>query len=402
MHDEPEIIIVGINFWPEPTGNSVYTSDLAGALAEKLKVRVITGVPHYPWWRKQKDVNDDDFLQGKSNIELLRRDHFVPQKHTNFLRFLMELSFGLRVVILGKLKSPRILLISPAMVSSALVLLFLKLSRKKTKVSFWVQDLYEQGLQETQTSSVTASRIIAKIENWSLENSDRVIFPHNSFLQAKLSTGLKFKDVSILPNWSQFNFNPTEDAVEVRSKFGLGDKKLVLHIGNMGVKQGLENVVEAAKMAERRKENLIFVLVGSGNQLELLKSVAADCQSIVFIPPVQEQDLSNLLSAADILLVNEKPGVKQMSIPSKLTTYFQTGKPVLVCSEQNSLAALEVVNNHIGSWVRSGNPEALLNALLGMNLDSGKEMALRAQSYATNNLSRRAALEKFVNLLIFE
>ena len=262
-----------------------------------------------------------------------------------------------------------------------------------------MQDLYEQGLQETQTSSVMATRIIGKIENWVLENSEKVVFPHNTFLRAKLNSGVKFKEIEIIPNWSQFSFNPRLDREQTRAKFQLGDRKIVLHIGNMGVKQGLENVVEAAKLAEIRKDNILFVLVGSGNQVDSLKTIANDCESIVFIPPVSEGDLSNLLAAADILLVNEKPGVKQMSIPSKLTTYFQTGKPVLVCSEPNSLAALEVVDNQIGFWVKSGDPKELLNSVIGLDLNTAKDAGLKARNYAISNLSREAALGRFTNAL---
>jgi glycosyltransferase involved in cell wall biosynthesis len=167
----------------------------------------------------------------------------------------------------------------------------------------------------------------------------------------------------------------------------------------MGVKQGLENVIEAAFEAERRNLAVHFLLVGTGNQASNLKVLAGTCQNISFVPPVPEQELSNLLSAADILLVNEKPGVKEMSMPSKLTTYFQTGVPVLVCSEPDSIAALEIKAHEIGFWTQSGTPNGLLKSVLDLDLASASKVAEVAKEFAEKNLGKSQAIEKFISLL---
>ena len=46
------ILIVTTNYWPEPTGIAVYTTDLANILTKDgHEVTVLTSLPHYPWWR---------------------------------------------------------------------------------------------------------------------------------------------------------------------------------------------------------------------------------------------------------------------------------------------------------------------------------------------------------------
>jgi glycosyltransferase involved in cell wall biosynthesis len=163
----------------------------------------------------------------------------------------------------------------------------------------------------------------------------------------------------------------------------------------MGVKQGLDNVVSAAKIAEERNQPISFIMLGAGNQIEGLKDLAGNCSNITFVAPVSDEELSGYLNSADVLLVNERPGVREMSVPSKLTTYFQTGKPVLVCSEPDSLAAREVLGNEIGFWTRSGNPEGLLKALLDLDLKKGTDIALAAKLHADRHLSKEAALRSF-------
>jgi colanic acid biosynthesis glycosyl transferase WcaI len=395
MSSEPSYTIVGINFYPEPTGNAPYNTDLAEELSKFSNVTVITGVPHYPWWKKQKDHSDHDYKANHPRLRLVRRNHLVPRSQSNFLRAAMEISFGINVILSGRLRGSSVILVSPAMLSSAIALLWLKVASPKTKVLLWVQDLYEQGLIETAQVKGLASKAIAAIENWLLREADHVVMAHPVFLKAKRLDESEKSKFSAIANWSQFSFQPTDSEFDTRKRYQVGDSTLVLHIGNMGVKQGLENVVEAAQLAAVAERNIVFMLVGGGNQLEKLKSASEGLTNIKFVPPVSESELANLLQAADVLLVNEKTGVKEMSIPSKLTTYFLAGNPVLVCSEKDSLAGKTVVDNGIGYWVQSGEPNALLAKIESLDLEESKLLASRAKKFAQENLSKEAALLKF-------
>ncbi len=383
MSQDADFLIVGINYFPEPTGNAPYTTDLAEMLAKHGSTRVITGIPHYPWWEKREVQNRPSI----KSLEVIRRFHSVPTKQGNFNRALMEITFGLAVISGGNLRAKKVILISPAMLSSALVALWMKLFRRRSKLILWVQDLYEQGLQETETRSGLFTRWVVTAERWLLKNSDHVVFAHKGFVQAKANLGLR--NVSTVSNWSQFSYD--SEALPSIVKEGI----VVLHIGNMGVKQGLDNVVSAAKIAEERNQPISFIMLGAGNQIEGLKDLAGNCSNITFVAPVSDEELSGYLNSADVLLVNERPGVREMSVPSKLTTYFQTGKPVLVCSEPDSLAAREVLGNEIGFWTRSGNPEGLLKALLDLDLKKGTDIALAAKLHADRHLSKEAALRSF-------
>jgi colanic acid biosynthesis glycosyl transferase WcaI len=394
MPTSPNYTLVGINYWPEPTGNAPYNTDFAEKLASQGKVRVITGVPHYPWWKKQSHDGDGTYRIDNPNLDLMRRNHFVPRRHSNLARALMEVSFGLSVILSRKIGSQKLVLISPAMLSSAIILAWVRWRRPRTKVVLWVQDLYEQGLKETNQGSNLFFGTISRIENWLIESSDRVIMAHPGFLQAKeipMQSQTKYFSV---PNWSHFEFVPSASSESTRMKYDLGKAKLVLHIGNMGLKQGLENVIQAARISESQGSDTVFAFVGNGNQLEKLKLEAGGLKFVRFIDPVSEQELSNIMNASDILLVNELQGVKEMSIPSKLTTYFISGRPVLVCSEPDSLAAKTVLENGTGFWVRSGNPHAFLEAINSLEAELALGVAQEASKYAAANLLQSASLEK--------
>jgi glycosyltransferase involved in cell wall biosynthesis len=282
------------------------------------------------------------------------------------------------------------------MLSSALAMMWLKISNPEARVVVWVQDLYEQGVKETMKVSGVSSKIISVVEDWLLRQADQVVMAHPAFIAAKKIESTYKHKFSTIPNWSQFEFLPTEGIDVTKERYELGESKLVLHIGNMGVKQGLENVLGAARLAEMQQKKIFFLFAGGGNQLNKLLEISSGCSNVKFIAPVSDSELSNLLQAADLLLVNEKPGVKEMSIPSKLTTYFQTGNPVLVCSECDSLAGRTVLKNGIGFWVHSGTPNALLSKIDSLDLGEAKIVARKAKEYAEKNLSKESALSKFI------
>ena len=103
----------------------------------------------------------------------------------------------------------------------------------------------------------------------------------------------------------------------------------------MGVKQGLENVVEAARLADSQLDNRVnFILMGDGNQRSALEIRAKGIRSLQFLDPVPDEQFQSMLADSDVLLVNERPGVEEMSVPSKLTSYFSAGVPVLAATSR--------------------------------------------------------------------
>jgi len=64
------LLLIGINFHPEPIGIGKYTGELAAYLAEQGHVvRVVTAPPYYPWWRVQSPCRATNYSRQfpKSN-----------------------------------------------------------------------------------------------------------------------------------------------------------------------------------------------------------------------------------------------------------------------------------------------------------------------------------------------
>jgi glycosyltransferase involved in cell wall biosynthesis len=172
---------------------------------------------------------------------------------------------------------------------------------------------------------------------------------------------------------------------------------VVLHAGNMGAKQGLDNVVEAARLASEQLLPVRFVLLGDGHQRKHLEQLAANVGSLEFLPQVSNAKFSAALGAADILLVNELPGVAKMALPSKLTSYFVAGVPVLAATDPDGLTARELESSGAGIHIPAGQPDVLVRDALRLAADRkfSQRLGNAGRVYSDKYLSIGAALDEY-------
>jgi colanic acid biosynthesis glycosyl transferase WcaI len=323
----PRVTIIGLNFSPEPTGIAPYTTGLAeGLQGLDWSVRVVTAYPHYPAWRIAEGYPGLTMHDDVSGIPVTRLRPYLPRNPSGLKRLLVELSFGIRSIFASWGSPDVVVLISPALFAAAIALLRAKLSRRRPQVILWVQDLYSVGVAETGELGGFGARIMTKVEALILRGSDRVVAIHERFAQHMVARlHVPSSDIEVVRNWTHLDIAAL-DASEYRHKFGWGNEVVVLHAGNMGAKQALENVIDAARIADSENVPIRFVLLGNGNQRDNLQILGAGITRLDFMESLEDIDFQGAMAAADILLVNEKRGVTEMAVPSKLTSYFAAGQ----------------------------------------------------------------------------
>src|SRR5438067_13078682 len=84
------VLVFGINYAPEPTGTALNTTWLTENLSERgWEVTMVTGMPHYPAWRRQPAP-----LRSRSgHISIRRHMHYVPARQSALRRAAYELSW---------------------------------------------------------------------------------------------------------------------------------------------------------------------------------------------------------------------------------------------------------------------------------------------------------------------
>lgn len=335
-----KVLVIGINYAPEPTGISPYTTAMAEELVRRgRRVRVITSYPHYPWWRVPEEHRSLPRSSSVNGVRVTRLRHYVPRAPRTLTRALFEAAFGLRAVFSRWGRPDVVVLVSPALISSFLAVVRARIQRVRTIT--WVQDIYTLGVAEASTG--TGAGLIARLEGGLAAASDRVVVIHDRFRRVFVERLAVRTPIDVVRNWSHVPEISGVDRAQTRARHGWGDDEtIVLHAGAMGAKQGLENVVLAAREASRRAAPIRFVLLGDGNQRARLEGMGGDPR-LQFIDPLPDDEFLAVIAAADVLLVNERAGLTEMSVPSKLTTYFATGLPVVAAVDGSSTTHDEMV-----------------------------------------------------------
>lgn len=196
----------------------------------------------------------------------------------------------------------------------------------------------------------------------------------NSFRPALLSYGVDDDRIAVLPNWTHISSTPAS-AAQARARLGwAGDRFVVAHTGNMGLKQDLGTVVEAAR---RLPEGIDVLLIGDGSQRRALQEQAAHAGNIRFLDPLDDEQYPLALAAADLLLVNERPTAGDMSLPSKLTSYLSAGRPVLAAVADDGATSAELARTDgAGLVLRPGDPDLLAAAVIDLRADPSRCAAM--------------------------
>jgi colanic acid biosynthesis glycosyl transferase WcaI len=389
------VLFTAINYWPEPSGIAPYTTGLAEHLARSgHSVSVITGYPHYPSWRVDTAYRGWRCREVIAGVEVLRRRHYVPARQSVIGRGAYEATF-LFNGLLSRLHPPDVIVgVIPSLSGGALARIFS--ARWHVPYGIIAQDLMSRAAEQSGMrvgGQVAAG--VARLEAWSLRRARAVGVVSSAFVPYVRSLGVAERRIVDLPNWivrPPVNATPAE----TRRRLEWGTEQIVLHAGNMGLKQGLEQVLDAAATAAKSSSDIRFVFLGDGNQRSLLQRTAARLSNVEFLPSQPDAEYSAALAAADVLLLSERSTVADMSLPSKLTSYCAAGRPIVAAVRRDGATHREIERSGAGLVVPAGDSGALLAALHRLRDDPAlaAELGAAGERYASTALASLEGLER--------
>ena len=389
-----KVLVLGLNYPPEHTGIAPYTAGMARGLSRDHDVQVVTAHPHYPAWKISDGYGAWRQDEWDEDIAVRRLRHYVPANPTGLTRVLSEFSFAARALASRVRRPDVIVAVSPALLSVLSARALAK--RWDVPLGVVVQDLYGRAMAEVGLLGKHSGGLATRLESFALQGADGLVAIHERMAQTMVEgLGADRDRITVIPNWTHVQ-PPAGNRDETRRRLGWEGRTVVLHAGNMGAKQGLEYVVDAAALADSSDDRMRIVLMGNGNQRGNLERRAKGTHSIDIIDGVRASEFMDVLAAADVLLLHERPGVVELCVPSKLTSYFAAGRPVLAGTNVRSAAAHEVEVSGAGTVVEPGDPAVLLAGLRSLvALRSLDEMGRRGQTYARERLSEEVALDAY-------
>jgi colanic acid biosynthesis glycosyl transferase WcaI len=183
--------------------------------------------------------------------------------------------------------------------------------------------------------------------------------------------------------------------MNLKHSLGLKDEFLVVHSGNMGVKQGLEVILGAAQLS-REERTLHYLLVGDGAEREKLqaKARAMKLESVRFLPLLSDDRYRELLAASDVSLVTQQKCVADIVFPSKVITLMASGRAIVASVSHTSEVARVLNGEQAGLVVPPEDPNSLIAAVTALRDDQSlrHEIARNAREFARRTWNRDVIL----------
>ncbi len=396
------IVIVGLNFHPELTGIGKYTGDLAAYLAARgHAVRVITSPPYYPHWRIQSHYSG--WLYQKETwrgVEIQRCPLWVPRRPTGFTRLIHLASFALSSIpaLAAQLSwNPSVVIcVAPALMSAPFSLVFARLSGAQAWIH--VQDFELDAAQKLGLFPVSKwlADFAARFESFLLND-----FDHLSTISKRMLTRLHEKVISphktsLFPNWVDTNLiHPLKDENSLRISLEIpAEKLIILYAGTMGKKQGLENLLAAARRL-RDQTQIQFILCGDGSARAELEGDSQELPNVRFLPVQPIEKLNQLLNMADIHLLLQKADAADLVMPSKISGMLASGKAVIATADPQT--ELGQIVGEVGILVQPDDADALVKAILELAASNDKriELGKKGREFAVSHWDSMAVLMEF-------
>lgn len=362
--------MLGINFYPELTGISVYTTEMCQYLSKQgHQISVYTGFPYYPDWKKRKQHKGVLFKNENIGRIKIRRSYlYVPQKVTAISRILHELSFicSSFMRLLFSSKPDVLLTISPPLGLGLIATLICKI--KRIPFVFHVQDLQPDVAIEL---GMLKSKFIQKILFW----CEKFTYNHAQFVSSisvkmceKIrSKGTPKEKVILFPNWADtyLELNSiTKNAFRKKHSISL-DKKIVLYSGNIGKKQDFSVILNSAEEFLHKRDDVLFIISGNGALENEIKSacLSRNLTNILLLDIQPKEQFYQMLQDCDTCLIPQKASASDMVLPSKLMNIMALGKPVVATTPKGSQLDKIIKKSECGITVEPGSREIFTQAI---------------------------------------
>lgn len=342
------ILFLGINYWPEQVGIGLYSGDMCSAWAAMgHQVRAVVAAPYYPSWKVFDGYAGKGWSRGvEEGVDLTRCPIYVPANPTGIKRIIHHVSFlvsSLAPMLKAAIsQKPDIVFTSaPSLIASPVAWLAARLSGAKCWLH--IQDFeVEAALATGLVKQGLAGRLGAGFERKVFALFDQVSSISPQMCRKLEEKGVPPARVYELRNWADVErVQPLAGPSSFREEWGINTPHVALYSGNIANKQGIEIVLEAARLLRGRKD-LTFVVCGEGPNRADLQAAAAGLDNIQFHDLQPRDRLSELLGIATVHLMPQLATAADLLLPSKLTNMLASGRPVVATAAPGTGLAHEV------------------------------------------------------------
>jgi len=359
----PTVLLLSLVFPPD----SVSTAQIMGELAAELRGRgfeisVLTTTPHYNVDRELLDAQPRRRWWGR----LVQRSEYrgitvfhtlMPRKTASvFGRLLAWLAFHLLSLVVGYFGPLRWdVILAPSPPLTVGVCAWLLTLRRRSRYVYNVQEIYpDMAVSLGALRSPTLIRLLLAVEALVYRKAAAVTVIAPRMQERLLAKGVPTAKLRVIPNCTDaVTLRPLPKENDFAREHGLEKRFVVSYAGNMGPAQGLERLLDTARLL-LDEPGIVFLLVGDGVSRPALAERVRD-ERLANVRLLDQQPyarMPEIYAASDVSVVAQASSSGSDAVPSKVYRIMTCARPVLAVTDADSdLAAL--VREAGAGWVCS-------------------------------------------------
>jgi colanic acid biosynthesis glycosyl transferase WcaI len=370
-------------------------------------VEVLTGFPNYPGGKLYEGYELHPYRRETMEGIVVHRVWLYPSHDKSAIRRIMNYaSFALSAALLGPwvATKPDVVYVYHPPGTVALPAIAFRLLRGVPFV-YDIQDLWPDTLVATGMLSNTA--LLTLVGLWSrlsyrLAGGITVLSP--GFKERLVMRGVPAAKINVIYNWcdeSQAVAAPLNSDLAV--KLGLAGRFNVMFAGTMGKAQGLDAVLDAARLLSSTHPHVQLVFVGGGVDVERLKCKTneLDIENVLFLARRPVSEIGPIMQLADVLLVHLRDDpLFAITIPSKTQSYMAIGKPILMAVRGNAATLIEAAGAGVSCTPEDSRAIAdSISQLADMPAEKLSEMGRNGLRYYQREFALAVGARHFERLL---
>lgn len=300
-----------------------------------------------------------DYLRNTQEIEALRMEasevRVIGSNSKNYL--VRVLTVYANLLITSRKDYDAVFVgFSPQLV---LPVWFLKFRNKEIYIDFFIS-MYDTFVMDRQKFSPTSivAKIFFKLDQVTLNKADKVI------VDTKAHGDYFVEEFGVLRDKIQVMYLKADTNIfypmEIEKRNEIQGKFDVLYFGSVLPLQGVEIVIEAARILAEEKE-IHFTIIGPiKNKMEKFES-----ETIEYIDWLSQPELAKYIAMSDLCLAghfNAKIGKANRTIPGKAYIYHAMEKKMILGDSKANHELYE--NDEKAYFVEMGNAKALADKIL--------------------------------------
>jgi colanic acid biosynthesis glycosyl transferase WcaI len=402
------VLLPVVQFPPDVNSTGLLMAELGqGLVGRGHEVSVVTTFPHYEQFRVWDEYRGKLLERSRyGDLDVLRLWVYASGKKSRmFDRLLSYLSFNTLATLSGLMADRRydaILCPNGSFFTGMTASIIGK--RFGVPYVYNVQDLYpETFVHAGQLKNRMAIRGLEHIERFMYACAAAVTVVAPSFARSIIRKGVPISKVKCIPNFVNTSFIAPLPKVNSFSKqYGLADKFVVAHAGNLGYVYDLDALLDAAvELAD--EPDIRIVIVGDGVQRQRLVERARRQQldNVVFLPFQPQAVLPLLRAACDVHVSLYRSGSALYSMPSKVYEIMASGRPSIVSAEADSDVRALIETTGCGIGLDPHDGRALAAAICQLYRDPARRRAMgtRGRREAVRSYSTEVVVDQYDTLL---